>query len=194
MNYQRIYNQIIERAKTRVLDISIYREKHHIVPKCMGGSDNKENLVELTAREHFLCHWLLARINPENEKLALAFFMMCKCRDRNQQRYTPSSKIYQEAKEQAVKLLSLRRDSEETRQKKILNNPRKGKPNWNTGIKWKKKGGFKPLPQTTKDAISKANKGKVKTLIICPYCSKKGGTPVMKRFHFENCKLKLKVV
>jgi len=56
MNYQKIYDQIIERAKNRKLEG--YKEKHHIIPKCLGGPDNKENLVELTAREHFLCHLL----------------------------------------------------------------------------------------------------------------------------------------
>jgi hypothetical protein len=74
MEYIKIYNQIIERAKTRQLEG--YKEKHHTIPKCMGGLDNKENLVELTAREHFLCHHLLCKIYPENEKLWYALFLM----------------------------------------------------------------------------------------------------------------------
>ena len=44
-------------------------EVHHIVPKCLGGSNKKENLVELTAREHFICHRLLCEIYPKNKKL-----------------------------------------------------------------------------------------------------------------------------
>ena len=44
MNYQKVYNQIIERAKTRQL--KGYTEKHHIIPKCLGGNNDKENLVE----------------------------------------------------------------------------------------------------------------------------------------------------
>ena len=59
MNYQRIYNQIIERAKTRQLNC--YKEKHHIIPRCIGGKDIN-NIVELTAKEHFLCHRLLCEI------------------------------------------------------------------------------------------------------------------------------------
>ena len=62
MEYTRIYNQLIERAQNRTLEG--YVEKHHIIPKCLGGSNNKENLVELTAREHFLCHKLLTKIYP----------------------------------------------------------------------------------------------------------------------------------
>lgn len=74
MNYQNIYNQIIERAKNRKLEG--YKEKHHILPKCMGGEDIKENLVELTAREHFLCHKLLCEMHSSNEKLWYALFLM----------------------------------------------------------------------------------------------------------------------
>lgn len=60
MNYQRIHDQIIERAKYRKL--TGYCEKHHIIPKCMGGTNDTTNLVKLTAREHFIIHLLLAEI------------------------------------------------------------------------------------------------------------------------------------
>lgn len=96
MNYQRIYDQIIDRAKERKLQG--YKEKHHIVPKCMGGSNEKVNLVELTAREHFLCHWMLCRIYPENRKLGHAFWFMSKQNAPTQQRdYVVSSRTYAEA-------------------------------------------------------------------------------------------------
>ncbi len=74
MDYQRIYNQLIERAQSRTLEG--YTEKHHILPKCLGGSNDKGNLVELTAREHFLCHRLLCEINPKSTKLWYALFLM----------------------------------------------------------------------------------------------------------------------
>lgn len=61
MNYQKLYDKIIERAKHRMLDG--YSEKHHIVPKSYGGSNTKDNLVRLTAREHFIAHWLLFKIH-----------------------------------------------------------------------------------------------------------------------------------
>jgi hypothetical protein len=96
MNYQRIYDQIIDRAKERKLEG--YKEKHHIIPKCMGGSNQRENLVELTAREHFLCHWILCRIYPENKKLGHAFWFMSKQNAPTQQRdYVVSSRTYAEA-------------------------------------------------------------------------------------------------
>jgi hypothetical protein len=74
MDYTKIYNQIIKRAQTRKLEG--YVEKHHIVPKCMDGLDVKENLVELTAREHFLCHKLLCEMHPQNPKLWYALWLM----------------------------------------------------------------------------------------------------------------------
>ena len=58
MDYQKIYNCLIERAITdnrKKCDI-VYYEQHHIIPKCLGGTDNTDNLVLLTAREHFIAH------------------------------------------------------------------------------------------------------------------------------------------
>ena len=55
-----------------------YKEWHHIIPKCLGGSNCKDNLVLLTLREHFLAHWLLCKIYPEEWKLYFALFQMCK--------------------------------------------------------------------------------------------------------------------
>jgi hypothetical protein len=57
--YKKWYDAIIKNAKER--NISGYIEKHHIIPRCMGGSNNIHNLAKLTAREHFLCHWLLTK-------------------------------------------------------------------------------------------------------------------------------------
>lgn len=76
MNYQKIYDKIINNAKDRKLEC--YTEKHHIIPKCLGGSNDKSNLVRLTAKEHFIVHWLLVKINPDEKKLvyALNCFLM----------------------------------------------------------------------------------------------------------------------
>lgn len=74
MDYLRIYTQLIERAKSRTLD---YYETHHIIPRCMGGSDSRENLVQLTPEEHYIAHQLLVKMHPDNKKLAHAANMMC---------------------------------------------------------------------------------------------------------------------
>jgi hypothetical protein len=97
MNYQNIYNQIIERAQLR--QINSYKERHHIIPKCMGGSDSKENLVELTAREHFLCHRLLCEIYPNNDKLWYALFLMSIGKQKSKKyHYIISSRLYEKIK------------------------------------------------------------------------------------------------
>ena len=53
---------------------NIYTEMHHIVPRCMGGSDSPENLVKLTVINHIKAHVLLSRMYPDNEKLKYAVF------------------------------------------------------------------------------------------------------------------------
>lgn len=64
----------MEKGQNRVL--KGYREIHHIIPKSEGGLDEDSNLVALTAREHFLAHWLLYRENPTTSR-AHAFWRMC---------------------------------------------------------------------------------------------------------------------
>jgi len=59
--YTRWYYAIIENARCQP-DRGTYTEKHHIIPKSMGGSNGKNNLISLTYREHFLCHWLLTKM------------------------------------------------------------------------------------------------------------------------------------
>lgn len=93
MNYRKIYFQLIERAKTRS-DLSGYTEIHHVIPKSLGGTDLKSNLVKLTAREHFIAHWLLTKVYDSN-KMIFAFWKMCNGNNTN--RYV-SSHGYQSAK------------------------------------------------------------------------------------------------
>ena len=80
MNYFIVYNNIIEKAKSRGLNKKLldgYFERHHIVPRCMNGTNDKSNLVLLTAREHYICHYLLWKIHKDNYSLHLAFHKIC---------------------------------------------------------------------------------------------------------------------
>lgn len=70
MNYVKIYNSLIERAKNRIIEG--YTECHHILPKCMGGDDSEDNLVQLTPEEHYVAHQLLVKIYSGNPKLIFA--------------------------------------------------------------------------------------------------------------------------
>ena len=74
MNYKKIYNNIIERAKNRIMEG--YTEIHHIIPKCIGGTNNVDNLVSLTAEEHYIAHLLLVKIYPKSKSLWYAANMM----------------------------------------------------------------------------------------------------------------------
>lgn len=75
MNYSKHYSQLVTKASNRTL--TGYYEIHHIIPKCMGGGNEKSNLVNLTAREHFVAHLLLCKMYPTNRKLVCAVAMMC---------------------------------------------------------------------------------------------------------------------
>ncbi|UPW37879.1 baseplate hub subunit and tail lysozyme [Escherichia phage vB_EcoM_ESCO10] len=79
MNYNKIYKSLINKGLERGLNkkkVGFYTEKHHIVPKSMGGSEDKSNFVLLTAREHFVAHQLLYKIH-KNRSMAHAMINMC---------------------------------------------------------------------------------------------------------------------
>lgn len=84
MNYKNIYDRLIEKGKARTIEE--YTEIHHIIPRCMGGSNVAENLVKLTPEEHYLAHQLLVKIYPNNILLVNAATMMIPNR--------PSNKLY----------------------------------------------------------------------------------------------------
>jgi hypothetical protein len=119
MDYQKIYNQIIERAKNRMLEG--YKEKHHVIPKCLGGNNDRKNIVELTAREHFLCHMLLHEMYPQNVKLIKALWLMSINKNKKpHQRYKISSRTYELLKIKYSNIVKGKKDSLETRQKKSI--------------------------------------------------------------------------
>jgi hypothetical protein len=104
MNYSQIYDNLILKAKqeSRIRHKGIYYEKHHIIPRCLGGSDNDDNLVLLTAREHFIAHKLLTYIYPHNRGIALAFRYMIYGSNKNQNKFRKlkiSSRDYKYVKE-----------------------------------------------------------------------------------------------
>lgn len=86
MNYQRIYETLCKRGQVRT--VLEYTEKHHIVPRCLGGGDSKSNLTNLTAKEHYLAHYLLTKIHPTNYKLFHAFSSMARVSPTTKREYT----------------------------------------------------------------------------------------------------------
>lgn len=120
MNYQKIYNSLILKRKQHPISKirigskcglydGFYTETHHIVPKCMNGTNKKDNLVELTAREHFIAHKLLfkAYIGTEFEAaLAHAFWQMCYCHKDKAYKINKSSRQFAYERQQAAKAIS----------------------------------------------------------------------------------------
>lgn len=138
MKYLKIYNEIIERAKNREIDG--YVEKHHIVPKCVGGNNKKDNIVSLTPKEHYVCHRLLCEIYPNETKLKYAFWRMCNVANNEYQNrnYTVSASVYSRIKNEISKLMSkkVKNYSKETRKLigEKISKKLKGRPSIKKGI------------------------------------------------------------
>lgn len=107
MNYQKVHDSIILKAKSenRRKHGDCYYERHHILPKCLGGENTEDNLVLLTAREHYVIHKLLREIYPKNKKLMYAVHrMMYSINKKNHKRdYAISSREYERMRKECSK-------------------------------------------------------------------------------------------
>ena len=195
--YTRLYYTIVERAKSRQLDC--YSEKHHIIPKSLGGSNAPNNLVALTAKEHYICHRLLTKMTTgrDRSKMWNALNLMIKAHRDYQQRYVPSGRIYQTLKEELSKARSIMFAGK--------NNPMYGKK-FTKEHKDKLKSARAKRVYTNehKRAISEGQKGKVhsdetkrrmvkahktRKRFTCKHCGKSNLLEMhLKRWHNDNCK------
>lgn len=119
--YSKLYHKITSNAKQRITEG--YTERHHIVPQSLGGSDDKENLVELTAREHFICHWLLIKMTEGDERGKMLYALQgMKAENKFQNRYHTkiTARVYEK----------YRLEHAENHSKRM-----KGRPAWNKGRK-----------------------------------------------------------
>jgi NUMOD3 motif len=94
--YTRIYFSIIENARARVLSKDQYKETHHIIPRSMGGDNSSYNLVDLTAREHFICHKLLVRMTEGESRGKMAFALVLMSGKRGSKIYDSTRKLLAE--------------------------------------------------------------------------------------------------
>lgn len=102
--YSNWYKSIVERAKSR--ELGGYSEKHHIVPKSLGGNDTVENLVKLTAREHFICHLLLVKMTDGvfRKKMLYAVWAFIRA-SKSQQRIKITGRRYEILRKQFVDMM-----------------------------------------------------------------------------------------
>lgn len=97
MHYDEFIKNILE-TRGRFNCGTEYHERHHIIPKCMGGTDDKNNLIDLYAKEHFIAHKLLVKENPDNLSLIQAYNIMAFTQNKNQNRYELTPEEYEEVR------------------------------------------------------------------------------------------------
>lgn len=214
--YTRIYNSIVAQAKSRVN--SCYTEKHHIIPKSLGGTNDINNIVELTAKEHYLCHLLLIKMTEgaNRTKMRYAAYKFTHINPYQGKRLKITGRRYQYLKEQ-MSLANKERPgpnkgkkmSEE--QKMKISNALKGRKlgpqshehrrklgQYTRTAEHKRKisesrkaqTGKQKRSEETKEKMSAWQKGVPKPKIKCEYCGKDTSFLNYKRWHGNNCKEK----
>lgn len=155
--YTKWYYNIISNAKSRISDKDTYHEIHHIIPKSLNGTNDENNLVSLTAREHFVCHMLLPKmlLGKQKRNMSFAFWSMCNRHNTKIENiYYSSSRIYEIARKEFIlankNLHTGRKCLPETKDKISV-----GQIGRIGGMK------NKTHSQETKDKISAGNKGKI---------------------------------
>lgn len=144
--YTRWYFNIIDKAKSRREQLD-YKERHHITPRSLGGDNNPKNLVDLTAREHFICHLLLTKMLQGKERSKMVYAVH-RILHGNKKIYCKSSRIYEMLKKE---------------HSKVVSEQMKGKNNYFYGKSLiGKKNGFYGRKHTkeTKRKMSESRKGK----------------------------------
>ena len=215
MNYQNIYNLLVKKAQNRMETVG-YTEKHHIIPRTLAGSDDASNIVVFTGREHFIAHLLLAKIHGGS--MWHAAHMMSNMKRYTNRKYENVRKehVKRVSIRQTGKIVSLdtrKKISENKERSAKISQSLKGRPKseehkeaykqarlagggWivseehKSSVSKKMKGSGNPMwgkthNEEAKLKIIEANKQK----IVCPHCGKTGGIAIMKRWHFDNCKV-----
>ena len=163
--YTKWYFNIIRNANPT----TSYVEKHHIIPRCIGGSDHRENIVALTAREHFVCHLLLTKMTTGKVKQAMCWAVGKFAQvNKNQQRNFTSWE-YQKIRENISFARTGKKHSNESRKK--MSEKAKGRTPWNKG-----KSGVQKHSAESNKKRSETLKGRIRTEEFCQKVSngKKG--------------------
>jgi len=146
MNYQAVYDRLMERARSRTL--TGYSEKHHVLPRCLGGTDAPENIVVLTPEEHYVAHLVLVRIHPGHKGLIWAAMAMTNGTGNQQRRNKAYGWLRRQFRERVVAANVGRTHTDEAR--KRMSQTRRGLKR-------------KPHSEETKQRMRAAALGKVKS-------------------------------
>lgn len=179
-------------------NIDGYVEKHHMFPKCLCETNeeklDKENLVVLSAKEHFIAHKLLSEMFEGNLKRKMLYALSALSFRKDGVRILDEDDyaVTKEASRLAKKGIPL---SEEHKQK-IKNkfaeyNPNKGRI---ISAETKKKQSLAKIGKPhyhsdeTRKKLSAARIGLIIENKICPHCGKSGKPGAMGKWHFDNCR------
>jgi hypothetical protein len=203
MNYLNHYNQLINTRKVldRQKGTGTYFEKHHIVPRWLGGSDKKDNLILLTAKEHFIAHLLLWKAYRDRPS-ALAFHKMTKSNNPKQQR------AFTAAQFEKARIAFVETQTGDKNWTRINGSPNKGITHVSKGKKlgprdWMRGDNNPSRRPEVGEKISKALTGRIRSethkanlgaaiknvpKIKCEYCITLSSPGNHKRWHGDNCK------
>lgn len=177
MNYRRHYNALINRARTRVL--SEYVETHHIIPRCMGGPDEKSNLVDLLPEEHFVAHQLLVKLYPEVPKLVYALARLSAGGSKgNNKLYGWIRRRISKERSIAMKGHTIWVDRKHTDESKL-------KIKQFNLLYSRSKGRTQTASAKEKIRAAKLSQPK----FLCPHCNRLFTRYYADKFHFKSCKL-----
>ena len=195
--YTRWYFNIITSSQCRALPDDVYTEKHHIVPKSLGGTNLKSNIALLTAKEHFICHRLLPRMTAGMSKRKMTYAQnMMLATTRKQNRYVVLARVYAKVKEEFNNINHFNDPAwQEVQRKKQIGKivsaetRKKQSEAWTTDrkIEVSKKYLENKIP---KIKIKKADLRKSRPTYKCEYCNDKFDPGNFTQFHGENCKAK----
>jgi hypothetical protein len=200
--YTKIYNLLLNQAKNRIYDG--YTEKHHIIPRSLGGSNDLENIVKLTAREHFICHLLLIKMVDDDSKSKMVYAAWQQSRSAKLNGVKITSRRYEVLRKQLSETYKGRKRkpfSQEWRdnmRKRAVGNKNNmygkthtdfAKQKISEKLKGRYVGANNPFyGKTHSDTVKEKTRETNKKTHICPHCGKQGQSNVMKRFHFDKCK------
>lgn len=202
-----IYNRIDNPPKG-------YVEVHHIVPRSIRKDLEHEpnNLVRLTAKEHFICHLLLTKFTIGNDRRNMCFALTNMARGNKNHGRKFTSGYYELARKHYAKSATGRKHSEETKRK--ISKSNKGRVSPNKGNKF---GGARteeakrkislaktgiPLSDEHRKKLSEVAMGKKRgpykrhkayKKIVCAKCGAESTPTNIKRWHNENCRASLKL-
>ena len=156
MDYKKVYDALMEKRRSNPVPNDEYGERHHIVPRSEGGTDDPENLVRLTAREHYIAHLLLAKIYNDFKMICALQMMRTMKNETTKREFKVNSRLYNSLKIRRSKMMSERMKGHPVSEKVRLamaktGSTNKGKKPWNTG---------KSPTDEVKAKLRKANLGK----------------------------------